>query len=739
MSACQWLYQIDPGQEATWGTEAVALATVARAGVPVLPAFVVSREVSYAYFLQPDVRQRIIKICKELTVKKPEHFTGAARDIRELILKTPLQPAARQALGAYLEELEDQLLLVKGKGLPLTLIAQGEGRVAHHGTPKSLKEADTLLRQLFALQFTPHALYQRFLHEQSIVPAPPAVLVQYAPEGELSGTALQYDAENHDGTVITVEVAHHEHPGLAQHSASDRYRLDSKTLHLLSQTESRHTWAAKKRGAHVSPKHTHKHQRLAERELRQLGRFTRRAQQEFPELQRLHWQLYQNSVTVTGIEPYGAEGGATSTAKQDGRLPLLTGHPVHPGSARGTVRIIHDRDDWASLQDGDIVVLEQLAEKDITRLAGVAGIIAESGHHVSVEGAAAHQLGVPAIAGAASARHQLRSGQTVTLDGTHGAVYAGRLSASELGPHPLSDLPVTGTKIWAALEDATLATPELLQESDGVGMLRGEFILRLLGVHPHEVLHQGMAAEYVELLTEGVERALKAAGNRPVLYQLHDVSEHAFHGWKSWRREKHEPNQLLGNRGTHRLLSEPEILKLECKALASLVHRGYGNIAILLPMVRSVEEAKSMRKLLVQHAPAGLAKRLWLRVETPALTIKAEALADLDPAGVMFDAPALATLITGLDHSNHQVGHHRDQADEAVLDALSYAVSVCRKAGITTAVLAEHEELRPELVETVIKAGVTAFCVRPEDTGWLHGLVASVEQRMLLDHLVGEG
>jgi phosphoenolpyruvate synthase/pyruvate phosphate dikinase len=736
MTSCQWLHQVETGQEATWGTEATALAAVARTGVPVLPGFVVSRESVFTFYLQPQVRSSIIKACKGLSVKKPEHFAGAAREVRDIILKTSLQTELRKSLGAYLEEMEDQLLHQKGKGLPLTLIAQSAQRQAHHGSPASLADAEKLLRQLFALDFTEQALYARFQQDQSIVPAPYAVLVQYAPETELAGTVQQYDPVSHDGTIIYVEVAHHEHPGGGQVSSSDIYRFDQKSLHLLSKDEARHTWAAKKKGTHVSPRHIHQSERIDERQLRLLARFARRAQETTPDLQRFHWQLFLNSVIFTGVEPV-AEGQSATPQATTARPPLLIGHAINPGFARGAVKLITTKKDWETIADGDVVVLEQIAEKDIAKLAGAAALITESGHHTSGEALAAKQLGIPAIAGSANARQLLRQGQMVTVDGANGAVYAGRPALKDLGPHGVvSDLPVTGTKIYAALDDALLATPQLLQESDGIGMLRGEFILRLLGVHPNEILHQGMAQEYVDLLAEGIERAARAAGQKPVIYQLHDLSDHNLHGFKTWRREKHEPNQLIGYRGTHRLLSEPEILELELKALARVQQKGLDNVTIMLPMVRSIDEVTKMRRLLQPLAPAEMTDNLWVRVETPALTIRATDLAALNLGGVVFDVPALATLITGTDAENHQVGHHRDQADPAVQDALSYAISVCRKEGVATAIIAEQEDLRPELVDAAIHAGVTAVIARPEACGWLHGLVASIEQRMLLDHVV---
>jgi pyruvate,water dikinase len=269
-------------------------------------------------------------------------------------------------------------------------------------------------------------------------------------------------------------------------------------------------------------------------------------------------------------------------------------------------------------------------------------------------------------------------------------------------------------------------------------MLRGEFILRLLGTHPSEVLHQGMAAEYQELLQEGVERAVRAAVGKPVLYQLHDIAEHSFHGHRSWKRSTHEPNRQMGNRGSRRLLQEPDVLSLELQALGHLERQGHEQLALLLPMVRSLAEFTQLQRVIEKETP-GYADRLWVRVETPALAIVADQLALAGPAGVVFDIPAIATLITGVDAENHEIGHERNQADPAVLDALRFAVASCRAHGVPTVVLGEHEALRPEIVEVAIRAGVTAVCVQPEEASWTRDLMASIEQKMLLDHVVGDG
>jgi pyruvate, water dikinase len=734
MSSCQWLFSVDVADEAMWGGEAAALAAVAREGIPVLPGFVVGKAATLSFFLQSDVRAAILKACKGLSLKKPEGFVTAAHDVRRIILGAKLPTELRSSLCAYLEELEDHLMHVKGKGVPLTITWQGVDRLHHHGTPASCTEAEKLLKELFAQLFSDRALYDRFHNGESIVPAPAALLVHYAPASEVSGLSQCYDSVNHDGNVVQVEVGYHDYASHPRHAA-DVYRFDLQTLHPLSQDKAAHQWAHTRKG-HVSAKLKSAHVTVDDRQLRLLARFTKRAQCAFPDLQQFHWQVAGGALMFSGITPLQGEGGIAKKEDVEGRLPLAIGHALHLGFITGPVRIITKKSDWNSVQDGDIVVTDRLTSKDLEKLPGVGGLITENGHHTSEEAALAKQLDIPALGGIGAARKIFRSAQLVTLDATHGAVYAGRIPVNSLKPHRIvPDLPITGTKIYAALDDALSVSMDDLRNTDGIGMLRGEFILRLLGVHPKEVLHHGMADEYVELLTEGIERALKAASGKPVIYQLHDITEHGFNGWRTWRREKHEPNQLIGYRGTHRLLSEPEILGLELRALQVILKKHDANLSVMLPMVRSVKEVQQARALLREKAPE-LVDQLWVRVETPALAIQAEALAKLELAGVLFDVPALATLITGMDHENHQVAHHRDQADEAVQDALRYAISTCREEGVATVLIAEQESLVAEIVETAIKSGVTALCSHPSDAEWLRALAASVEQRMLLDHLV---
>ncbi len=724
-SYCAWLYQLTSIEESRWGKEAIALAETARTGVPVLPGFAIAREVFFLYFNESSTRHVITKAVQTAPLEKAHLLPGVAKEIRQHILKTPLPVELKSSLAAYLEEFEDQLLMTKGTGLELVLTAQNNQHLRIQGKVKTIAEAELLLRKLYALYFEDTLLHTRLESEDLIVPSAFAVLVQSAQPTQLSGTAVRIDAEKHDETVVTITVHHHDHGAHEQRTEEDVYRFDVPTGILLSKSEVHHQWAATSKG-HTTPARKTTSHHAEESQLSRLAKMTKRAQTAFSDLQFFTWVFTGTQLFITGVQPFEAEITATS----NGIDPLLWGIVGHLGVASGPVRHIASTKALESIQLGDVVVTEHISEKMLDLLAGAAALICESGHGASLDADSARRLGIPAVLGVAHARTALQEGHVVTVDGSHGAVYSGIRRAAEV-PVFTPPAPTTGTKVYATVREV-LDLPTDLSTADGIGVLRSEQILELLGIHPQDVLRKGVSDEYVSILADGIARVARAVYPRPVVYQLHDLAN-VFLG----RSTRVEPNPLIGYRGAHRLLAEPETLDLELQALDQVAKSGLLNIQLLIPMVRSVSELDKVLKYLDTAADQyTLPELVWVRCETPALAIQADELAASGVYGVLFDIPALSTLIVGIDGGNHQIGHHLDTADGAVLQALEYAIMTCRAEGVVTSIVAEGEMLAAEVVETAVRAGVTAVSTETMYLQSTRGLLASIEQRMLVEHVL---
>jgi pyruvate,water dikinase len=349
----------------------------------------------------------------------------------------------------------------------------------------------------------------------------------------------------------------------------------------------------------------------------------------------------------------------------------------------------------------------------------------------------AKQAGIPAVVGTGTALAHLKEGQVITIDGYRGEVYAG-VCLQNRGATSDQYL-VTGTKILASVTDPHGIALHDLMISDGVGLLRGEFILKLLGVHPEDIVRKQMGNEYSQVLAEGLAQVMQAVAPCHSVYQLHDVGSADLLGMRKRHHDRHEPNPSMGYRGSHRLAKEPDVLALELDALTLVAKAGQVNFSLMLPMVRTLAEVEELTaqirasKYGKVHNP-----EIWVKCETPALLIVMDSLCHLDIAGVYFDAASLTQFILGFDKENYQVAHHSDTADQAVEQALSYAIATCREHGVPCVVGAELGHLRPETIQAAVLAGATGLSVPPGMVAETRQLVAAVEQKLILDHLIFE-
>src|SRR5574340_44364 len=185
----------------------------------------------------------------------------------------------------------------------------------------------------------------------------------------------------------------------------------------------------------------------------------------------------------------------------------------------------------------------------------------------------------------------------------------------------------------------------------GVGLARLEFIInRMIGVHPKAVLEAAALPDdlravvyerssgyadpptfYVEKLAEGVATLAAAFWPKPVIVRLSDFKSNEYSNLIGGSRyEPHEENPMLGFRGASRYVAAAfrDCFELECRAMRKVRDEmGLTNVELMVPFVRTVEEAGQVVDLLAQN---GLRRgvnglRLIMMCEIPSNVILAEA------------------------------------------------------------------------------------------------------------------
>ena len=168
---------------------------------------------------------------------------------------------------------------------------------------------------------------------------------------------------------------------------------------------------------------------------------------------------------------------------------ILAGNGASRGAGRGTVKYLRSALELNKINKGDILAAERTDPDMVPGMRIASAILADVGGDTSHAAITSRELGIPAIIGI-QRLEALRSldGQEVTVDGSRGKVYRGDLPLVEVGGEiDVSELPATKTKVGLILADVgqALFLSRLRDIADfEIGLLRAEFMLGNIGVHP---------------------------------------------------------------------------------------------------------------------------------------------------------------------------------------------------------------------------------------------------------------
>lgn len=168
---------------------------------------------------------------------------------------------------------------------------------------------------------------------------------------------------------------------------------------------------------------------------------------------------------------------------------LLSGNGASRGAGQGTVRCLRSALELNRVNKGDVLAAERTDPDMVPGMRVASAILADVGGDTSHAAITSRELGIAAVIGIQNAA-ALRAldGREVTVDGTRGKVYRGLLPLHEVGGEiDLQALPTTRVKVGLVLADVgqALFLSRLRTVPDfEVGLLRAEFMLGNVGVHP---------------------------------------------------------------------------------------------------------------------------------------------------------------------------------------------------------------------------------------------------------------
>lgn len=168
---------------------------------------------------------------------------------------------------------------------------------------------------------------------------------------------------------------------------------------------------------------------------------------------------------------------------------IVEGNGASRGAGHGTARFLRSALELNKVERGDVLAAERTDPDMVPGMRVASAIIADVGGDTSHAAITSRELGIPAVIGVQHV-DVLRAldGEEVTVDGTRGKVYRGLLPLQQAGGEmDISKMPATKTKVGLVLADVGQALfLSRLRDLDQfeVGLLRAEFMLGNIGVHP---------------------------------------------------------------------------------------------------------------------------------------------------------------------------------------------------------------------------------------------------------------
>ncbi len=419
---------------------------------------------------------------------------------------------------------------------------------------------------------------------------------------------------------------------------------------------------------------------------------------------------------------------------------LAVGKSVGKKIAVGQTRVVLDASDMYQVKPGDVLVTD-ITDPDWEPVMKIASaIVTNRGGRTCHAAIIARELGIPAIVGCGDATRLISTGQTVTVscaEGDTGYVYDGELSFST---HEIdySHLTKPKTSIMLNLANPERAFDASFLPSEGVGLARLEFIINnTIKVHPSALLeidslepelqqkiellisgYENPTNYYVERLAEGIGMIAAAFYPRPVIVRLSDFKSNEYATLIGGSKfEPEEENPMIGFRGASRYPSDmfSRCFELECQALLRVRKvMGLDNVHVMIPFVRSVDEATKVLQIMQQQ---GLSRgkdglRAYLMCEIPVNALLAEQfLEHFD--GFSIGSNDLTQLTLGVDRDSGLISGF-DERNEAVKMLMGMAISACQKANKYVGICGQAPSDFPEITHWLVEQGISSISLNPD-------------------------
>lgn len=333
----------------------------------------------------------------------------------------------------------------------------------------------------------------------------------------------------------------------------------------------------------------------------------------------------------------------------------------------------------------------------------------------------ARMMNIPALIGVPIELESLHNGVNAIVDGQNGIFYLNpdenqiaqakeaqqkeqeqkKLLANYKGRESVTK---SGRKInlYANIGNVSDVAYVLENDAEGIGLFRSEFLYLGRDELPDETEQFNAYRQVLQMMAD-----------KKVVIRTLDIGADKKADYLGLGKED---NPALGYRAIRICLEQPDIFKTQLRALLRAAK--YGNLSIMYPMIISVEEVVSIKKIVAEVAeeleneniPYEIPEQ-GIMIETPAAVMLSEELAELVDF-FSIGTNDLTQYTLAIDRQNNRLDRFYNPHHEAVLRMIEMTIQGAHKHGKWVGICGELGA-DTTLTERFIKMGIDELSVSP--------------------------
>lgn len=724
---------------------------------------------AYRDFLKHEnLGNRINDLLDNLDADNLEQLAQTGKQIRDWIMQVPLPEKLEADINQAYIELEKQYGKEVTWAVRSSATAEDLPDASFAGQQETflnvagIDDIKMAIRKVFASLFTDRAIsyrvHQNFAHEGVALSAGIQKMVRS--DIAASGVMFTLDTESGFDKVVFITGSY----GLGEMVVQGAVNPDEFYAHKGNLADAKPAVLSRTRGSKlikmiydeagdepVTIVDVDKEQQfkycISDEQVEELGRQAVIIEKHYQRPMDIEWALDGNDggLYIVQARPETVQSQAGNVIERFEMLQkgavLSEGRSIGSRIGAGTAKIILSLDDMDQIQPGDVLVTDMTDPDWEPIMKRASAIVTNRGGRTCHAAIIARELGVPAVVGCGDATESITHNTPVTVscaEGDTGYAYEGILDF-KVNKTQIHTMPKLDLKVMMNVGSPDRAFDFCQLPNEGVGLARMEFIINnMIGIHPRALLALEDQSEelqdtiiertqaydsprdfFIKKISEGVSTLAAAFYPKPVILRMSDFKSNEYANLIAGPNyEPHEENPMIGFRGAARYIDESfrSCFEMECEAIKFVREQmGFDNIEVMIPFVRTLDEAKAVTELLAENGLARSEKGLRhiMMCELPSNAVLAtEFLEYFD--GFSIGSNDMTQLTLGLDRDSGLVAEGFDERNPAVKAMIKMAITACKEQGKYVGICGQGPSDHHDLAQWLMEEGIDSVSLNPD-------------------------